>query len=38
MIKLNPQEIKKDFPIFNQKINGNRLVYLDNGATTQKPI
>ncbi|WP_353095499.1 cysteine desulfurase [Tissierella praeacuta] len=38
MTNLNPQEIKKDFPIFNQKINGNRLVYLDNGATTQKPI
>ncbi len=38
MIRLNPDEIKKNFPIFNQKINGNRLVYLDNGATTQKPI
>lgn len=38
MIRLDPDEIKKDFPIFNQKINGNRLVYLDNGATTQKPI
>lgn len=38
MLKLSPEEIKKDFPIFNQKINGNRLVYLDNGATTQKPI
>ncbi|NLV88828.1 MAG: cysteine desulfurase [Tissierellia bacterium] len=38
MHKLNIDEIKKDFPILNQKINGNRLVYLDNGATTQKPI
>ncbi|CAK7047025.1 cysteine desulfurase [Tissierella sp.] len=38
MLKLNPQEIKKDFPIFNQQINNNELVYLDNGATTQKPI
>lgn len=38
MIRLNPDEIKKDFPIFNQKINANILVYLDNGATTQKPI
>ncbi|MBU5425359.1 cysteine desulfurase [Tissierella pigra] len=38
MNKLDPLEIKKDFPIFNQKINGNSLVYLDNGATTQKPI
>lgn len=27
----------KDFPILNRKINGKRLVYLDNAATTQKP-
>lgn len=26
-----------DFPILAQKIRGQRLVYLDNGATTQKP-
>lgn len=26
-----------DFPILKQKINGKRLVYLDNSATTQKP-
>ncbi|MCF6462536.1 cysteine desulfurase [Clostridium sp. Cult1] len=38
MVKINPEEIKNDFPIFNQKIHGNRLVYLDNGATTQKPL
>ena len=38
MHRLNPEEIKKDFPILNQKINNHRLVYLDNGATTQKPI
>lgn len=38
MHKLNPYEIKKDFPILDQEINGNRLVYLDNGATTQKPL
>lgn len=38
MNNLNPFEIKKDFPIFNQKINNNNLIYLDNGATTQKPI
>lgn len=38
MHKLSSQEIKKDFPIFNQIIQDNRLVYLDNGATTQKPI
>ncbi len=31
---MNIQEIKKDFPIFKD----SNLVYLDNGATTQKPI
>lgn len=29
--------IIKDFPVLNQKINGKKLAYLDNGATTQKP-
>lgn len=31
---MNAQEVKKDFPILKD----NNLVYLDNGATTQKPI
>lgn len=31
------EKIRKDFPILNQKIHGKELVYLDNGATTQKP-
>lgn len=31
------KDIKKDFPIFNRKINGNPLVYLDNSATSQIP-
>ena len=31
------EQIKKDFPILNQTINGKPLVYLDNAATTQKP-
>jgi cysteine desulfurase/selenocysteine lyase len=31
------ENIPADFPILNQKINGNYLVYLDNSATTQKP-
>src|SRR5690606_5658534 len=26
-----------DFPILSRPVNGKRLVYLDNGATTQKP-
>ncbi len=31
------EKIRSDFPILNQKIHGKELVYLDNGATTQKP-
>lgn len=31
------QNIKSQFPILNQKINGNPLIYFDNGATVQKP-
>jgi cysteine desulfurase/selenocysteine lyase len=30
-------KIKKQFPILKQKINGNKIIYLDNAATTQKP-
>ena len=35
---LNTEQIKKDFPVLNQKVNGHDLVWLDNGATTQKPV
>lgn len=31
------QKIRNDFPILNQKVNGEPLVYLDNAATSQKP-
>lgn len=31
------EKVRADFPILHQKINGQPLVYLDNGATTQKP-
>mgnify|MGYP003345311259 CR=1 FL=1 len=31
--------IRADFPILSRNVrNGNRLVYLDNGATSQKPV
>jgi len=30
-------QVSADFPSLNQKISGHRLVYLDNGASTQKP-
>jgi cysteine desulfurase/selenocysteine lyase len=36
-IKLNIEKVRTDFPILNEKIYGKPLVYLDNGATTQKP-
>ncbi len=29
--------IRKDFPLLNREVNGKPLVYLDNGATAQKP-
>jgi cysteine desulfurase / selenocysteine lyase len=36
---LNVSKIRQDFPILKRKIKGNKtLVYLDNAATTQKPI
>lgn len=31
------QKIREDFPILNREVYGKPLVYLDNGATTQKP-
>ena len=31
------EEIRKDFPVLQQKVYGNPLIYLDNGATSQKP-
>lgn len=35
---LNSEEIRKQFPILNQKVNGHDLIWFDNGATTQKPL
>ncbi|MBC8034054.1 MAG: cysteine desulfurase [Chitinophagaceae bacterium] len=34
---LNTAELRKDFPLLEQSVNGKKLVYLDNAATTQKP-
>jgi len=36
-MKLDLKEIRKDFPILQSFIHGKPLIYLDNGATTQKP-
>ena len=35
---VNTEEIRKQFPILHQKVNGHDLVWFDNGATTQKPL
>ena len=34
---LDPDVLRRDFPILDQEVNGQALVYLDNAATTQKP-
>ncbi|MCH9689121.1 MAG: cysteine desulfurase [Gammaproteobacteria bacterium] len=34
---LDIDEIRHDFPVLHQAVNGHPLVYLDNAATTQKP-
>ena len=35
--KIDIQKVRADFPILRREVNGKPLVYLDNGATTQKP-
>src|SRR5262249_23313160 len=32
------QKVRRDFPVLHQKVHGKPLVYLDNAATTQKPL
>lgn len=36
-MSLDINKIRADFPILSEKVYGKPLVYLDNGATTQKP-
>lgn len=33
----DPHQIRSEFPILQQRVNGRPLVWLDNAATTQKP-
>lgn len=33
----DPEKVRADFPILSTTVHGKPLVYLDNGATTQKP-
>lgn len=34
----NIDKVREDFPILSREVYGKPLVYLDNGATTQKPL
>jgi len=38
MANLDVAKIRQDFPILDQIVNDEPLIYLDNGATTQKPV
>jgi cysteine desulfurase/selenocysteine lyase len=38
MVNFNIDKIRSDFPILNQKIHQKPLIYLDNGATSHKPL
>ena len=35
---LDVERIRRDFPVLQERIRGKELVYLDNAATTQKPL
>ena len=37
-LSLDIQNIRSEFPILHQEVNGKPLVYFDNAATSQKPI
>ena len=36
-ISFDVEQVRKDFPILSERVNQKPLVYLDNGATSQKP-
>lgn len=36
-MQLDVQRIRRDFPIFDQEVQGKPLIYLDSAATSQKP-
>lgn len=35
---INVEAVRKDFPVLAREMNGHPLAYLDNAATTQKPV
>ena len=36
-MSINVEQLRREFPVLSQTVNGKPLVYLDNAATTQKP-
>ncbi|MDB4512492.1 cysteine desulfurase CsdA, partial [bacterium] len=38
MNAFDPHTYRDDFPILGQSVHGKPLVYLDNAATSQKPL
>ena len=37
-VKFDVERIRKDFPVLDQTVHGKPLIYLDNAATSQKPL
>lgn len=37
-VSLNVEKVRREFPILNQQVHGKALAYLDNAASTQKPV
>ena len=37
-VDMNVEKTRKDFPILERTVNGRPLVYLDSGASSQRPI
>ena len=35
---IDVDKIRRDFPVLNERIRDKKLIYFDNGATTQKPL
>ena len=35
---IDPESVRKQFPILNERVYGKNLVYLDNAASSQKPL
>ena len=35
---MNPRAVRRDFPVLDRLVHGKPLIYLDNAATSQKPV